>query len=62
MKEYQYLTVQDVVDLTGKKTSWAYSLIRQLNKELEEEGYIIARGRIPARYFYKRMGLDEQSI
>ena len=62
MAEYRYLTVDDITELTGKKTSWAYSIIRKLNEELERDGYIIARGRIPAQYFYERMGLENNNL
>ena len=62
MAEYRYLTVKDITELTGKKTSWAYNVIRKLNEELESEGYLIARGRIPAKYFYERMGLENNNL
>ena len=57
-KKYKYLNAQDIVELTGKEESWAYKKMRQLNEELKEDGYLICRGRIPANYFYKRMGFN----
>ncbi len=54
----QYLSIQDVMNITGKKRSWSSNRIRELNEELEKQGFFINRGRIPAKYFYKRMGLE----
>ena len=58
----RYLTVQDVMEITGKKTSWSSNLIRKLNDELKEKGFLISRGRIPKNYFCKRLGLDPEDF
>ena len=36
-----------------KQTS-AYEIIGNLNKELEEQGYLTLRGKVPTKYFVKR--------
>lgn len=50
-----FLSPQDIASLTGRSESYAYKLIKRLNSELAEQGYLVIRGRVPARYFYKRV-------
>lgn len=38
----------------------AYEIIRQLNAELKEKGYITIAGRVPRSYFEKRCRLDRK--
>lgn len=52
-------TVEDVMKLLHIKRSLAYQIIRELNKELDKDGYYIIRGRIPRKYIIKRFGLEE---
>lgn len=35
--------------------AYAYKLIKQLNKELEEKGFITIRGRVSRQYFEERI-------
>ena len=57
----KFLTPQDIASLTGRSESYAYKLIKRLNAELSHDGFITIRGRVPAKYFYKRVfGGDEQ--
>lgn len=53
-------TVEDVMKLLHIKRSLAYQIIRELNKELDKDGYYIIRGRIPRKYIIKRFGLEEE--
>lgn len=32
----------------------SYKIIRQLNKELEKDGFLVVAGKVPKRYFEKR--------
>ena len=52
-----YLHVQDVMMLTGVKQAKAYKIIKQMNAELQEKGFITFSGRVPKNYFLKRTGL-----
>lgn len=49
-----YLEAKDVADVMGISVSSAYKIIRGLNKELSEQGYIIVAGKIPKKYFAER--------
>lgn len=47
-------TVDDLKQILCIGDSKAYSIIRDLNAELEAKGYMTVRGRVPARYFNER--------
>lgn len=49
-----FLTAQDVADILGVSKGHAYKLIKKLNKELSEKGYIVIAGKVPRRYFQER--------
>ena len=53
-------TVEDVMKLLHIERSLAYQIIRELNKELDKDGYYIIRGRAPRKYIIKRFGLEEE--
>lgn len=38
----------------GIGKSNAYAIIKQLNAELEEKGYLTIRGKVPTKYFRER--------
>ncbi len=40
------------------KTGKAYKIMKELNNELEEKGYITVRGRINKNYLLKRLGME----
>ena len=48
------LTAAEVAEMLGIGTSKAYQLIRIMNKELEDQGYLTIRGKVSERYFKKR--------
>ena len=43
-----------------KRFLGANNVIRQLNAEMKEKNYITVRGKINAKYFYKRVGLADE--
>ena len=47
MRTNYMMTVEDVMNELGVKRSKAYSILKQLNNELEKEGYVAVRGKIP---------------
>ncbi len=55
MKENKiYITASELSELLGISLGHAYKLIRSMNKELEESGYMIVAGKLPRKYFEKR--------
>ncbi len=50
----QYVTADELVETLGISKAKAYQIIRQLNDELEKQGYIKIAGKCPRKYFEKR--------
>lgn len=49
------LGVKEVQKATGGTSeTYAYKLIRKLNEELKEKGYLTIRGKVPEKYFLER--------
>ena len=63
MDKNYMVTAQDVVDMLGVSKGHAYKIIRQLNKELEDSGYIVVSGKIPRAYWEKKFyGYQSRAI
>lgn len=56
----RFLGANDIAKILGCSASCAYNVIRQLNAEMKEKNYITVRGKINAKYFYKRVGLADE--
>ena len=50
----QYVTADELVETLGVSKGNAYQIIRQLNEELAEQGYIRIAGKCPRKYFEKK--------
>lgn len=48
-----FMSVEEVAEEMGVSVSYAYRLIRSLNKELKEKGCITIAGRIDRKFFYE---------
>lgn len=46
-----FYTADDVAELLTISRPTAYCIIRKLNDELAEKGFIIISGRVPKKYF-----------
>ncbi len=55
MQEKAFLTVEEVAAKMSVSKSYAYKIVRQLNREMEQLGWITVRGRVNANYFRKRV-------
>ena len=51
--EKMFLKVSDVMKVLDVSESYAYKLIRKLNKELENKGCFVIAGRIDCKFFYE---------
>lgn len=49
-----YYSASDLSAMLDISKAKAYGIIRQLNAELQEKGYIILRGKVPMAYFDER--------
>lgn len=57
MDRPNFVTVEEAMNLLGVCQSKAYRIIQNLNKELEEKGYITVRGKVSRKYFEERVAL-----
>ena len=49
-----FITVDEVGEVLCVKRAKAYNIVRDLNKELEEKGFLIIPGRVSRKYFEER--------
>ncbi len=54
MKDNYLMTAQDVAEALGVSKGYAYKLIRQLNEELENDGFKVVSGRVPRAFWEKK--------
>ena len=52
--EKRFLNASDIAEILDISKGHAYKLMRQLNTELEEKGYLVIAGKVPAKYFQER--------
>ncbi|MBM0066746.1 ICEBs1 excisionase [Alkalicoccobacillus gibsonii] len=50
----EFLTPKDVQEILHVKEAKAYEVIRQLNRELKQEGYMVIRGKVSKSKFEER--------
>ncbi|MFL2100058.1 transcriptional regulator [Desemzia sp. FAM 23989] len=55
VQRHEFYRVEDVMEMLNVQQTKAYSIIRKLNKELQDQGKIIVSGRVSKRYFDERM-------
>lgn len=55
MNNKTFLRAEDVVAELNVSQSATYKLIRILNNELKEKGFITVQGRVSRKYFEKRI-------
>ena len=49
-----FISVKEICKTLSVSESKAYSIVRDLNKELSDKGYMILPGRVSRRYFEER--------
>ena len=63
MSEQLYLTAPEVAESLRISVAFAYKIMRDLNAELKQKGYIVISGRVNKQYFLERTcyGMKEPS-
>ena len=51
----QFMRADEVAKELGISRSYAYKLIRELNKELKAAGCIVINGRVDRRFFHEHL-------
>jgi len=54
MKQNYMMTAEDAANELGISKGHAYKMIRQLNEELQNSGFIVVSGKIPRAFWEKR--------
>ena len=54
-KDKNFLNASDVADYMDVSIPMAYKIIRRLNDELEEQGYLTVSGKVSKRYFEQKI-------
>ena len=54
MENKLFYTSEEVAEMLQVFQAMAYKIIRELNAELAEKGYVTVRGRVNASYFKKK--------
>ena len=52
--ERQFMTGQEVADALGVSISTGYKIIRKLNEQLGEMGYVTIPGKVSRQYFLEK--------
>lgn len=54
------INAAEVAEIMDCSERHGYKLIQEMNGELKAKGYIIRAGRVPRKYFFERVGLENQ--
>lgn len=54
MKEKIFISAEEVSKILGVSKPYAYKLIKQMNEELKEKGFITVAGKVSRRYFEEK--------
>ena len=58
-----FISVKDIMKTLSVSESKAYSVVRQLNKELTEQGYMVIPGKVSRKYFEERFyGVEQDTV
>ncbi len=55
-----YIDAKELKDLLNISISKAYGIIRDVNTELKEKGYMTVQGKAPRKYLFERIGCGGQ--
>ncbi len=50
----QFITANEVAEIMGISRTKAYQIVRSLNRELKEMGYITIAGKCPIQFFKQK--------
>ncbi len=49
-----FLDANSISEMLGVSKGFAYKLIREMNNELRQQGYIVISGKVPTKYFQEK--------
>lgn len=62
MSNARFLRVEQVMEQMQISKATAYKIMKQLNRELNDMGYITVQGRVDADYFYNRCNYRRKAV
>lgn len=54
MRKNIFITAQELAEMLGISKPYAYKLIKQMNDELRDKGFITISGKVSRRYFEEK--------
>ena len=54
------MTAEEVAEEMNVSKAYAYRIIQQLNKEMQEMGYLTVSGKVNRNYFLKKVDYKEE--
>ena len=54
MNEKIYYSATDIAAMLGVSTGKAYKILREMNKDLADKGFLTIAGKIPVEYFREK--------
>lgn len=54
-EQKSFLSASEVAEIMECSISKSYNIIRQLNEEMTEKGYLVMSGKINRKYFFERI-------
>ena len=51
MNKNLYFTANEISEMLGISRGHAYKIVKKLNNELAEKGFIVISGRVPKKFF-----------
>ncbi len=55
MTNNTFIRVDEVAEILGVSKSYAYKIVKKLNDELKEKGFLTISGRVNKKYFMERV-------
>jgi len=57
-----FMRVEEVASELGVSKSYAYKLVKKLNGELKDMGYLTVAGRVSKKYFMEKVCYGEHKV
>lgn len=62
MEKRLFVTAEEVANDFEISRAKAYNMIRQMNEELEQQGYLTVAGRVSRKYYLERIYGGEEAV
>lgn len=56
-----FMTAEEVAKEMNVSRAYAYKIIRQLNQEMQDMGYITVAGKVNRKYFMKKVNYEDSN-